>query len=89
MEDSVNQGPSEAGALPRVSGSDYGGKGRGNKTPSRPGVLLVGLMLLVTLPFGASIKQSVPRVKLSHRGKSLNILSWAIFLIVETQRYVT
>ncbi|XP_068169098.1 semaphorin-3D isoform X2 [Antennarius striatus] len=67
MEGSVNQSLNEIDALRCMSGSNYGGKGKRNKTLFHPGVPLVGLMLLATLPFGASIKQSVPRVKLSHR----------------------
>ncbi|XP_061772778.1 semaphorin-3D isoform X1 [Nerophis ophidion] len=49
------------------SGGNYGGKDRRIKAPSHPGVPFVGLMLLAIIPFGASIKQSVPRVKLSQR----------------------
>eukprot|EP00066_Takifugu_rubripes_P004094 XP_003967200.1 PREDICTED: semaphorin-3D [Takifugu rubripes] len=50
-----------------MSASNYGGKGKRIKVPSPPGAPLVGLMLLVALPFGAGFKQSVPRVKLDHR----------------------
>lgn len=53
--------------------------------PSHPEVPLVGLMLLVSLPFGASIKQSVPRVKLSHRGKIL--INTFFHFIVHTNLY--
>lgn len=67
--DTGNQSLSDVGALHCMSGSNYGGKGKRIKALSHPGVPLVGLMLLATLPFGASIKQTVPRVKLNHRGK--------------------
>lgn len=82
-EDSVNQSLNEVGAPQCMSGSNYGAKGRRIKVLSLPGVPLLGLMLLATLPFGASIKQSVPRVKLSHRGKNrknLIVLLLYIFL---------
>ncbi|XP_028305226.1 semaphorin-3D isoform X2 [Gouania willdenowi] len=39
----------------------------GRKVMRNAWLSLVGLVLLAVLPFGASIKQSVPRVKLSHR----------------------
>ncbi|XP_075945995.1 semaphorin-3D [Anarhichas minor] len=65
--DSGNQSLDEVGALQCMSGSNYGSKGKRIKVLSHPGVPLVGLMLLATLPFGASIKQTVPRVKLSQR----------------------
>lgn len=69
-EDSLNQSRSGAEAPRRTSGSNYGAGGRRITAASRPPVPLLGLMLLLALPLGASIKQSVPRVKLSHRGKS-------------------
>nr|XP_057930705.1 semaphorin-3D isoform X1 [Doryrhamphus excisus] len=50
-----------------MSSSNYGRKDRRIKTLSYPGVPFLGLMLLAIIPFGASIKQSVPRVKLSQR----------------------
>ncbi|XP_070763846.1 semaphorin-3D isoform X1 [Enoplosus armatus] len=78
-EDSVSQSLNDAGALHCMSGSNYGGKGKKIKVLSHPGVPLVGLMLLATLPFGASIKQSVPRVKLSHR-ELLHAGSASLFL---------
>lgn len=80
-EDSVHQSLNELGNLPSISGSDYGSKGKRIAVLSNPGVPLVGLMLLATLPFGASIKQSVPRVKLSHRGKSYNIVDVYLYLL--------
>lgn len=87
-EDSVNQNLNEAGALHCMSGSNYGGKGKRIKVLSHPGVPLVGLMLLATLPFGASIKQSVPRVKLSHRGKNWNIVDVSVNFVVDTYLYL-
>uniref|UniRef100_A0A3Q4B0R2 Sema domain, immunoglobulin domain (Ig), short basic domain, secreted, (semaphorin) 3D n=1 Tax=Mola mola TaxID=94237 RepID=A0A3Q4B0R2_MOLML len=66
-EDSVNQSLNEVRAVRCTSGSNYAGKGKRMKALSCSGVLLVELMLLATVPFGASIKQSVPRVKLSHK----------------------
>ncbi|XP_077451837.1 semaphorin-3D [Stigmatopora argus] len=63
-EGSRRPSPNEDGAPRCVSGSNYGG---GIRTLSHPGVPLVGLMLLAVIPFGVSIKQSVPRVKLSQR----------------------
>lgn len=81
-EDSVNQSLNEVGALHCMSGSNYGGKGKRIKVLSHPGVPLVGLMLLATLPFGASIKQSVPRVKLSHKGKYWNNVDLSVTFIV-------
>lgn len=80
-EDSVNQSLNKVGTLPSISGSDYGSKGKRIAVLSNLGVPLVGLMLLATLPFGASIKQSVPRVKLSHRGKSCNIVDVYLYLL--------
>lgn len=68
-EDSLNQSLNDAGAPRRTSGSNYGARGKRIKALSRPPVPLLGLMLLLALPLGASIKQSVARVKLSHRGK--------------------
>uniref|UniRef100_A0A3B5MU05 Sema domain, immunoglobulin domain (Ig), short basic domain, secreted, (semaphorin) 3D n=1 Tax=Xiphophorus couchianus TaxID=32473 RepID=A0A3B5MU05_9TELE len=47
--------------------SNYGREGRRTFVLFHPLVLFVGLILLASLPFGASIKQSVPRVKLSYR----------------------
>ena len=79
-EGSVNQSVNEAGALRCVPGSNYGSAGKRIKVRAHPGVPLVGLMLLATLPFGASIKQSVPRVKLSHRGKNLKCWFWLVWL---------
>ncbi|KAM8892038.1 semaphorin-3D isoform 2-T2 [Spinachia spinachia] len=63
--DPGNQSLDEVWPLRCMSGSNYGSKGKRIKVLSHPGVPLVGLMLLATLPFGASIKQTVPRVKLS------------------------
>ncbi|XP_061577955.1 semaphorin-3D isoform X2 [Cololabis saira] len=64
---SGNQSPNIAGASHSVSGSNYSVKGKRTSALSHPWVPLAGLILLATFPFGASIKQSVPRVKLSHR----------------------
>lgn len=64
------------------SASNYGCKGKRIKVPSHPEVPLVGLMLLVALPFGASVKQSVPRVKLSHRGKILTVITFSTLLFI-------
>uniref|UniRef100_A0A3Q3B396 Sema domain, immunoglobulin domain (Ig), short basic domain, secreted, (semaphorin) 3D n=1 Tax=Kryptolebias marmoratus TaxID=37003 RepID=A0A3Q3B396_KRYMA len=66
-EDSGNQSWNRAGLLFCLSGSNYGCKGRRTLVLSHPVVPLVGLILLASLPFGASIKQSVPRVKLTYR----------------------
>ncbi|KAM8862029.1 semaphorin-3D isoform 1-T2 [Synchiropus picturatus] len=49
------------------SGSNYGSSGKRMKGAPHPGVPLMGLMLLAVLPVVVSIKQSIPRVKLSHR----------------------
>lgn len=70
MEDSLYQSRNAAEAPWRTSGSNYGVSGGRIKAASRPPVPLLGLMLLLALPRAASIKQSVPRVKLSHRGKN-------------------
>lgn len=67
--DVVNQSWNEVGVLHCMSGSNYGSKMKRIKVLSHPGFTLVGLMLLATLPFGASIKQTVPRVKLNYKGK--------------------
>ncbi|CAG13034.1 unnamed protein product [Tetraodon nigroviridis] len=64
------------------SASNYGCKKKRIKVPSYPEVTLVGLMLLVTLPIGASVKQSVPRVKISHRGKILTTSSTLLFILI-------
>nr|XP_015820115.2 semaphorin-3D isoform X1 [Nothobranchius furzeri] len=66
-EESGNQSWKRAGDLFCLPGSDYDGKGRRTLVLSHPVVSLVGLILLASLPFGASIKQSVPRVKLSYK----------------------
>ncbi|XP_013858908.1 semaphorin-3D isoform X3 [Austrofundulus limnaeus] len=66
-EDAGNQRWNRAGVLVRLSGSDYSSKRRRTWVQSHPLVPLVGLILLACLPFGASIKQSVPRVKLSYK----------------------
>lgn len=80
-ESSGDLSPNEAGALYCMSGSNYVSKGKRIKVLYHPGVPLVGLMLLAILPFGASIKQSLPRVKLSHRGKKFNICLSFLFLL--------
>lgn len=69
-EDSSNQTWNEVGAMFCLSGSNYGGKGKKFMALFHPEGTLFGLILLAILPVGASIKQSVPRVKLSHRGKN-------------------
>ncbi|KAM9377037.1 semaphorin-3D isoform 1-T2 [Pholidichthys leucotaenia] len=66
-KDSGNQGRSDIGAPFRLSGGDYGRKEARTVPLSHPGVTFVLLITLATLPFGASIRQSIPRVKLSHR----------------------
>ncbi|CAG5958105.1 unnamed protein product, partial [Menidia menidia] len=66
-EVSHNQSLKKSRLLLCLSSSNYGSKGKRTSVISHPGVPLVGLILLATFPFGASIKQSVPRVKLSHR----------------------
>lgn len=72
-----------------MSASNYGGKGNRIQVPSHPGVLFVGLMLLVVLPFGASIKQSVPRVKLGHRGKiSTAVIPFSTLLSMHVWIYI-
>lgn len=68
-EDAGNQRWTRTGVLFRLSGSNYSRKGRRTWVQSHSLVTLVGLILLAILPFGASIKQSVPRVKLSYKGK--------------------
>lgn len=75
-EDSLNQSLNEVGAPRCTSGSNYGARGKRIKALSRPPLPLLGLMLLVALPFGASIKQSVPRVKLSHGGKNRTVVTF-------------
>lgn len=65
-----------------MSAGNYGGKGKRIQVPSHPGVPFVGLILLVALPFAASIKQSVPRVKLSHRGKISTLIPLFLRFIV-------
>lgn len=69
-QDSDNQSVNEVGTRYILPGSNYDASGKRITVLSHPGVQLVGLLLLATLPFGSSIKQSVPRVKLSHRGKN-------------------
>uniref|UniRef100_A0A3Q2WIZ6 Sema domain, immunoglobulin domain (Ig), short basic domain, secreted, (semaphorin) 3D n=1 Tax=Haplochromis burtoni TaxID=8153 RepID=A0A3Q2WIZ6_HAPBU len=59
-----------------LSGSNYGGKGKKFMALFHPEVTLFGLILLAILPVGASIKQSVPRVKL----KLLKVGSVSLFL---------
>ena len=68
--DSGNQSINEVGARFCMYGSNYDDKRKRIKVLFHPGVQLVGLMFLASLPFGESIRQSVPRVKLSHRGKN-------------------
>lgn len=70
-----------------MSASNYGGKGKRIKVPSPPGAPLVGLMLLVALPFGAGFKQSVPRVKLDHRGKIWTIIPFSTSLFMHIYIY--
>ncbi|XP_010780644.1 semaphorin-3D-like [Notothenia coriiceps] len=77
--DFVNQSWNEVGALHCMSGSNYGSKMKRIKVLSHPGFTLVGLMLLATLPFGASIKQTVPRVKLNYK-ELLQAGSVSVFL---------
>lgn len=74
--------PSEVRTPRCKSASNYGCKEKRIKVPSHPEVPLVGLMLLVVLPFGASVKQSVPRVKLSHRGKILSVITFSTLLFI-------
>ncbi|XP_063337219.1 semaphorin-3D [Pelmatolapia mariae] len=78
-EDSGNQSWNEVGAMFCLSGSNYGGKGKKFMALFHPEVTLFGLILLAILPVGASIKQSVPRVKLSHR-ELLQVGSVSLFL---------
>ncbi|XP_037539412.1 semaphorin-3D [Nematolebias whitei] len=66
-EEPGNQRWMTAGVLFYLSGSICSGKGRRTLFLSHPVVPLMGLVLLACLPFGASIKQSVPRVKLSYK----------------------
>uniref|UniRef100_A0A3Q3GDD6 Semaphorin-3D-like n=1 Tax=Labrus bergylta TaxID=56723 RepID=A0A3Q3GDD6_9LABR len=74
-DDSFNL--NDVGAPRCASGSNHGRKGkRTTALLSHAGVPLVGLMLLATLPFVASIQQSVPRVKL----KLLQAGSVSLFL---------
>lgn len=83
-EDSNNQSLSEVGALYFMSGSKYDAIGKRIRLLSHPGFPLVGLLLFATLPIGASIKQSFPRVKLSHRGKTWNIVYLPVNFIFTT-----
>ncbi|XP_040927222.1 semaphorin-3D isoform X2 [Betta splendens] len=66
-EGSNDQSPDEAGALLFTSRHSRDAIRKTVRLSSPPGLTLVGFLLLATLPFGASIKQSLPRVKLSHR----------------------
>ncbi|XP_034032522.1 semaphorin-3D [Thalassophryne amazonica] len=78
-EDFDNQRLDEVGPLCCMSGSNYGSKGKRIKVLSYPLGTLVGLVLLVILPLGETIKQSVPRVILSYRDL-LQASSVSVFL---------
>ncbi|MEQ2283284.1 Semaphorin-3D, partial [Ameca splendens] len=65
--DSASQSQNKAWALFCLLGCNYGREGRRTLVLIYPVFPFVGLILLASLPFGASIKQSVPRVKLSYR----------------------
>lgn len=71
-EDTAKQSLNEVEALYYISGSDHDASQKKIKALCHPGLAipLVGLLLLAALPFGASIKQSFPRAKFSHRGKT-------------------
>ncbi|KAM6960587.1 LOW QUALITY PROTEIN: semaphorin-3D [Aplochiton taeniatus] len=47
--------------------SSAGSRGKTRLALAHSGLLLVGLIVLAVLPVGATIKQSVPRVKLTHK----------------------
>ncbi|XP_032406017.1 semaphorin-3D [Xiphophorus hellerii] len=66
-EDSGSKRKNKAWTLFCLPVSNYDREGRRTFVLFHPLVLFVGLILLASLPFGASIKQSVPRVKLSYR----------------------
>uniref|UniRef100_A0A3P9I3Y0 Sema domain, immunoglobulin domain (Ig), short basic domain, secreted, (semaphorin) 3D n=1 Tax=Oryzias latipes TaxID=8090 RepID=A0A3P9I3Y0_ORYLA len=66
MKTESKQSPN-AGDQLFLSGRKCSIKGTRNWVLSHPGVPLVGLIFLVTFPFGAGIKQTVPRVKFSHK----------------------
>ncbi|KAM4553782.1 semaphorin-3D [Fundulus diaphanus] len=65
--DSGSQSQNKACGLFCLPGCNYGREARRTFVLFHPVIPFVGLILLATLPFGASIKQSVPRVKLNHR----------------------
>lgn len=71
-----------------LSGCNYDGKGKRITVLSHLGVPLVGLILLAILPFGESIKQSVPRVKLSHKGKGWNAAGICADFIIITDLHL-
>lgn len=81
-EDSGSKRKNKAWTLFCLPVSNYGREGRRTFVLFHPLVLFVGLILLASLPFGASIKQSVPRVKLSYRGRKLNIVHMSVNFIV-------
>uniref|UniRef100_A0A096LUP1 Sema domain, immunoglobulin domain (Ig), short basic domain, secreted, (semaphorin) 3D n=1 Tax=Poecilia formosa TaxID=48698 RepID=A0A096LUP1_POEFO len=66
-EDSLSKRKNKAWTLFCLPVCNCGREGRRTFVSFHPLVLFVGLILLASLPFGASIKQSVPRVKLSNR----------------------
>ncbi|KAF6735068.1 hypothetical protein FQA47_002658 [Oryzias melastigma] len=67
MKAESKQSPNDAGDRFCLSGSKCSIKGTRVWVLSHPGVPLVGLIFLVTFPFGAGIKQTVPRVTFSHK----------------------
>lgn len=70
----TNPDPWERSQGERLSGSSAGSQGRIRLSLAHPGLLLLGIVLLVLLPSGESVKQNVPRVKLSYKGKRLGYM---------------
>ncbi|XP_064785916.1 semaphorin-3D [Oncorhynchus masou masou] len=63
----ANPDPWERSQGERLSGSSAGSQGRIRLSLAHPELLLLGIVLLVILPSGESVKQNVPRVKLSYK----------------------
>ncbi|XP_036831959.1 semaphorin-3D [Oncorhynchus mykiss] len=63
----MKTGGTECEPVERLSWGFTGGQGRIRLSLAHPGLLLLGMVLLVLLPSGESVKQSVPRVQLSYK----------------------
>ncbi|XP_064808865.1 semaphorin-3D-like [Oncorhynchus masou masou] len=63
----MKTGGTECEPVERLSWGFTGGQGRIKLSLAHPGLLLLGMVLLVLLPSGESVKQSVPRVQLSYK----------------------